>query len=131
MVQVRAPDGVHFTTAGYDMVMEVFYPAITQSLKQRGHDVAAECEQTGAREGPAEVQASAARLGVGLLIGAAGATLTAKSTSDAPARGPRATVPGSGEPASVARAPAPSALAVAYSRRICARAIFRDSWNAR
>lgn len=49
MVQVRAPDGVHFTTAGYDMVMEAFYPSILASLKQRGHDLAAECEQMGAR----------------------------------------------------------------------------------
>ena len=49
LVQVRAPDGVHFTTAGYDMVMETFYPAIIDSLKQRGRDVAAECEQMGAK----------------------------------------------------------------------------------
>jgi len=49
MVQVRAPDGVHFTTAGYDMVMEAFYPAIMASLKQRGRDVAAECQQMGAK----------------------------------------------------------------------------------
>jgi hypothetical protein len=49
VVQVRAPDGVHFTTAGYDMVMETFYPAIIDSLKQRGRDVAAECEQMGAK----------------------------------------------------------------------------------
>ena len=49
LVQVRAPDGVHFTTAGYDMVMEAFYPAIMDSLKQRGHDVVAECEQMGAK----------------------------------------------------------------------------------
>ena len=49
LVQVRAPDGVHFNTAGYDMVMEAFYPAILDSLKQRGRDVAAECEQMGAK----------------------------------------------------------------------------------
>ena len=49
MVQVRAPDGVHFTTAGYDMVMDVFYPSILASLKQRGRDLAAECEQMGAK----------------------------------------------------------------------------------
>jgi hypothetical protein len=48
-VQVRAPDGVHFTTAGYDMVMDAFFPAIMDSLKQRGRDVAAECEQMGAK----------------------------------------------------------------------------------
>jgi hypothetical protein len=49
MVQVRASDGVHFTSAGYDMVMDVFYPAIVQSLKQRGRDVADECEKMGGR----------------------------------------------------------------------------------
>lgn len=49
MVQVRAPDGVHFTSAGYDMVMDAFYPAIMASLKQRGRDVAGECEQMGAK----------------------------------------------------------------------------------
>jgi uncharacterized protein len=49
LVQVRAPDGVHFTTAGYDMIMETFYPSIIESLKQRGRDVAAECEQMGAQ----------------------------------------------------------------------------------
>jgi hypothetical protein len=49
LVQVRAPDGVHFTTAGYDMVMDAFYPAIMDSLKQRSRDVAAECEQLGAK----------------------------------------------------------------------------------
>jgi hypothetical protein len=49
MVQVRASDGVHFTTAGYDMVMDAFYPSIMESLKQRGRDVADECEKMGAR----------------------------------------------------------------------------------
>jgi hypothetical protein len=49
MVQVRASDGVHFTSVGYDMVMDVFYPAIMESLKQRGRDVADECEKMGAR----------------------------------------------------------------------------------
>lgn len=49
MVQVRAPDGVHFTTAGYDMVMDAFYPSIMESLKQRGRDVASECQKMGAR----------------------------------------------------------------------------------
>jgi hypothetical protein len=49
MVQVRASDGVHFTSAGYDMVMDVFYPSIMQSLKQRGRDVADECEKMGGR----------------------------------------------------------------------------------
>jgi hypothetical protein len=49
LVQARAPDGVHFTTFGYDVVMDAFYPAIMDSLKQRGRDVAAECEQMGAQ----------------------------------------------------------------------------------
>jgi uncharacterized protein len=49
MVQVRASDGVHFTTAGYDMVMDSFYPSIMESLKQRGRDLATECEKMGAR----------------------------------------------------------------------------------
>jgi hypothetical protein len=49
MVQVRAPDGIHFTTAGYDMVMDTFYPSIMESLKQRGRDVASECQTLGAR----------------------------------------------------------------------------------
>jgi hypothetical protein len=31
------------------MVMETFFPAIMDSLKQRGRDVAAECEQMGAK----------------------------------------------------------------------------------
>ena len=50
MVQVRASDGVHFTTVGYDMVMDTFYPAILASLKQRGRDLESECPgQLGAR----------------------------------------------------------------------------------
>jgi hypothetical protein len=43
MVQVRASDGVHFTSVGYDMVLEAFYPAILASLKQRGRDLESEC----------------------------------------------------------------------------------------
>jgi uncharacterized protein len=43
MVLVRAPDGVHFTSVGYDMVLETIYPSILASLKARGHDLAAEC----------------------------------------------------------------------------------------
>ncbi len=50
MIQVRATDGVHFTTAGYDMVLDTFYPAILASLKQRGRDLESECpSQLGAR----------------------------------------------------------------------------------
>ena len=50
MIQVRATDGVHFTAAGYDMVLDTFYPAILASLKQRGRDLESECpSQLGAR----------------------------------------------------------------------------------
>ena len=50
MVQVRASDGIHFTTFGYDLVMDTFYPAILASLKQRGRDLESECpSQLGAR----------------------------------------------------------------------------------
>jgi hypothetical protein len=50
MIQVRATDGIHFTTAGYDMVLDTFYPAILASLKQRGRDLDSECpSQLGAR----------------------------------------------------------------------------------
>jgi hypothetical protein len=50
MVQVRASDGVHFTTAGYDMVMDTIYPSILASLKLRGRDLESECpRQVGAR----------------------------------------------------------------------------------
>jgi uncharacterized protein len=41
--QVRANDGIHFTTFGYDLVMDSIYPAILASLKQRGRDLSAEC----------------------------------------------------------------------------------------
>ena len=43
MTLVRASDGVHFTSAGYDMVMEAVYPSLLASLKARGVDLAAEC----------------------------------------------------------------------------------------
>jgi len=43
MVQVRANDGIHFTTFGYDLVMDSIYPSILASLKQRGRDLNAEC----------------------------------------------------------------------------------------
>jgi len=43
MSQVRANDGIHFTTFGYDLVMDAIYPAILASLKQRGRDLSAEC----------------------------------------------------------------------------------------
>ena len=43
MTLVRASDGIHFTTIGYDMVMEAVYPSLLASLKARGRDLAAEC----------------------------------------------------------------------------------------
>jgi len=43
MALVRASDGIHFTTLGYDMVLEAIYPSILASLKARGRDLAAEC----------------------------------------------------------------------------------------
>ncbi len=43
MVMVRAPDGIHFTTVGYDMVMESIYPSVLASFKARGRDLATEC----------------------------------------------------------------------------------------
>jgi hypothetical protein len=43
MTLVRAPDGVHFTSAGYDLVLDQVYPAILASLKARGRDLATEC----------------------------------------------------------------------------------------
>jgi uncharacterized protein len=43
MVMVRARDGIHFTRAGYDMVMETIYPSLLASLKARGRDLEAEC----------------------------------------------------------------------------------------
>jgi uncharacterized protein len=50
MTLVRAPDGVHFTTTGYDRVMDAFYPAIMASFRQRGRDIEAECAgQIGSR----------------------------------------------------------------------------------
>ena len=50
MVQVRASDGIHFTTAGYDFVLDNFFPAILASLKLRGRDLESECPgQVGAR----------------------------------------------------------------------------------
>jgi hypothetical protein len=45
MVQFRANDGVHFTTTGYDQVMDYFYPFIMNSLKQRGRDILSECSK--------------------------------------------------------------------------------------
>jgi hypothetical protein len=43
MVLVRASDGIHFTSVGYDMVLEAIYPSLLASLKARGRDLAAEC----------------------------------------------------------------------------------------
>ena len=43
MVMVRASDGIHFTRAGYDMVMDAIFPSLLASLKARGRDLEAEC----------------------------------------------------------------------------------------
>jgi hypothetical protein len=43
MTLVRASDGIHFTTVGYDLVMEAIYPSLLASLKARGRDLVAEC----------------------------------------------------------------------------------------
>ncbi|WP_158816179.1 GDSL-type esterase/lipase family protein [Methylocapsa sp. S129] len=45
LVQFRANDGVHFTTTGYDQVMDYFYPFIMNSLKLRGRDILSECSK--------------------------------------------------------------------------------------
>jgi hypothetical protein len=45
IVQFRANDGVHFTTTGYDQVMDYFYPFIMDSLKLRGRDILSECSK--------------------------------------------------------------------------------------
>ncbi|HTZ66887.1 MAG TPA: GDSL-type esterase/lipase family protein [Roseiarcus sp.] len=44
LIQVRAQDGVHFTPAGYDMVLNALLPAIREALKVRGQDPTPECE---------------------------------------------------------------------------------------
>jgi hypothetical protein len=43
MTLVRASDGIHFTSAGYDIVMEAIYPSLLASLKARGRDLSSEC----------------------------------------------------------------------------------------
>jgi uncharacterized protein len=45
VVQFRANDGVHFTTTGYDQVMDYFYPSIMNSLKLRGRDILSDCSK--------------------------------------------------------------------------------------
>jgi hypothetical protein len=45
MVLFRAGDGIHFTTFGYDQVMDYFYPVIFDSLKARGRDILSECSK--------------------------------------------------------------------------------------
>ena len=45
LIEVRAQDGVHFTPAGYDMVMNGVFPAIRDALKHRGQDQALDCER--------------------------------------------------------------------------------------
>lgn len=43
LIQVRAPDGLHFTAAGYDLVSAYLYPKLVANLKNTGRDLAAIC----------------------------------------------------------------------------------------
>lgn len=43
LVQVRAPDGIHFTPAGYDMVWAYLFPKLVANLKQTGHEAGLDC----------------------------------------------------------------------------------------
>lgn len=43
LVQVRAPDGLHFTAVGYDLVAAYLYPKLVANLKNTGRDLAAIC----------------------------------------------------------------------------------------
>ena len=43
-IEVRARDGVHFTPAGYDMVLNALFPAIREALKLRGQEPTPDCE---------------------------------------------------------------------------------------
>jgi uncharacterized protein len=43
IVQVRAPDGIHFTAAGYDIVWAYLYPKLVANLKSIGRDLGADC----------------------------------------------------------------------------------------
>ncbi len=88
MVQVRAPDGMHFTTFGYDLVMDAFYPAILESLKQRGRDLVGECRSTGSEVRRLRNSTALLAWAAALMIGAVGATLTAKVDVSAPASDP-------------------------------------------
>lgn len=46
LVQVRAPDGIHFTQIGYDVVWAYLYPKLVANLKNTGRDLGAECPGT-------------------------------------------------------------------------------------
>ena len=43
LIQARAPDGIHFTAAGYDLVTAYLFPQVVAHLKNAGHDVGAAC----------------------------------------------------------------------------------------
>lgn len=43
MIQLRMPDGIHFTIAGYDMVAAYLFPKIVTSLRANGRDIEAAC----------------------------------------------------------------------------------------
>lgn len=47
LVQVRAPDGIHFTSVGYDLVMAGLFPRIVAALKASGREVPAACSGRG------------------------------------------------------------------------------------
>jgi hypothetical protein len=43
LIALRAPDGSHFTPAGYDMLGAYLYPKIVETLRQRGIDIGKLC----------------------------------------------------------------------------------------
>lgn len=43
LVQVRAPDGLHFTAAGYDIVWSYLFPKLVANLKSAGRDLGSDC----------------------------------------------------------------------------------------
>lgn len=44
LVQVRAADGIHFTAAGYDMLMAYLFPKLASHLPAEARDIGAECQ---------------------------------------------------------------------------------------
>ncbi len=43
LVQVRAPDGIHFTAIGYDVVWAALYPKLVANLKETGRELGSDC----------------------------------------------------------------------------------------